>query len=173
MSEDRKCAWCGGGMSNRPAQAKFCNGICRQRSKSFVRALEEGHWPKEMYGPRNKATCPQCGGDFERSDPRQIYCERGGRCAQAAFRESDTWVAYASREDVRERWRAASRRHAATDHGKAAQKERDSRPENVSRRRDYAQSEHGKAVRRENQRAAAAHRAIAAILLPAEQRPEE
>lgn len=164
---ERACAWCGGDISHRHWRVKFCGDMCREREKTFRRALTNGHWPKEMQGPRNPVSCPECGLVFEQTDPRQVFCERNGPCHQKAWRRTGRARQYFSQERVKARIRDAKRRHAESDHGKAAQRERDSRPHNVARRREYAMSDHGKQVNRSAQRRRSASAAVSALLLPA------
>jgi len=90
-----------------------------------------------MQGPHLSATCPECGKRFEKRDKRQVFCQRNGPCHQKAWRSTDKAKAYFSSEDVKDRNRAAQRRHAKTERAKAAQKARDSKKENVERRRQY------------------------------------
>lgn len=166
---ERTCAWCDGGMDGRASIAKFCGDTCREREKGFRRSLRNGHRPKEFVGPLPAATCAECGVQFERRDPRQVFCERNGPCHQKAWRRTERAKAYFSREDVKERMREASHRHSHTEHGKAAQRERDARPHNAARRREYSVSEHGKRMKREWQRRRAAQAAISMLVLPIEE----
>lgn len=165
---ERACAWCRADISHRALVAKFCGSTCREREKSFRKAIASGHWPREKQGPRPPATCPECGVVFEQVDPRQVFCERNGSCHQKAWRRTDRAKHYFSQEEVRRRMREAARRHAETEHGKAAQRERDARPHNVKRRREYSMSDHGKAIKREWQRRRAAQQALSLLILPIE-----
>jgi len=169
---ERRCAWCGGDMSRAHYNAKFCGATCRERNKTFAKSLRAGHWPREMQGPRPPATCPECGVVFEQTDPRQQFCERNGPCHQKAWRRTDRAKQYFSQEEVRQRIRDNARRYAETNHGKAAQREKDARPHNVQRRAQYRLSDHGRQIRAENQRRRQAERALSFLLLPMHTSPE-
>lgn len=151
---------------------RHCSAMCRADYQARAKRERAGHKSVKMAGPFPPAQCAVCGDEFEMVDPRQIYCARGGSCAQAAFRKSDTWRQYVSRDDVRERWALSRRKYAESEHGKLAQKERDARPNNVARRTERARSDMGRQVNREYQRRRAAAAALSAILLPAQQHPE-
>lgn len=163
---ERSCAWCGADISGCSNNAKFCGAACRERNKTFRESLRNGHWPREMQGPRLPAKCLECGAVFEQRDPRQVFCVRNGACHQKAWRRTDRAKAYFSSQDVKDRRAEASRRHAQTEHGKAAQKERDARPHNVARRREYSTSDHGKQMKRECQRRQSAQAAISLLIMP-------
>lgn len=165
-AKHRVCAWCGVDISGHHVNAKHCGQVCRERAKGFHRAVRQGQWPKELYGPRPPVTCPVCGAVCEKRHPRQLYCERGGPCSQSAFYRTETSRAYRSRLEVKERQREAARRHAETPHGRAAQKDRDARPLNLKRRLDWSRSEHGKQVKAECQRRDKSNRALSLLLLP-------
>jgi hypothetical protein len=169
---ERVCVWCGGGIAGLMPHARFCSSICRERDKTYSKALKNGHWPRERVGPRPAGKCPECGSLFERFDPRQIYCVHNGTCAQAAYRKSEACHKRLESLDVRLRIKLAARRHASSPQGKAAQKCRDALPHNIKRRNEYAMSEHGRGVKREYQRLTQASAAISAILLPVQKHPE-
>ena len=164
----RRCAWCGVDISKRHPNARHCSSAHREA----YAAAEKWKRPRTFNGPFASRPCAVCGALFECRDERQIYCARGGECSQGAYRSSPKGVAYFSRKDVKDRARDAARRHANTEHGKAAQKERDARPENKDRRLNYARSERGRQAKVECQRRRAAERALALILMPTHQPPE-
>jgi hypothetical protein len=168
---DRTCAWCGAELAEVRSIQKFCGGKCRERSKSFDDAIRLGHWPREKFGPKHKAFCAECGNTFEKQDQRVIYC--GNSCAQKAYRKSPAGLAYYARTEIKSRIKEASRRHAATANGRAAQKQRDAKPNNVDRRKAYAQSDLGRSKKAENQRLKAAARALCTLLMPTHQHPAE
>lgn len=143
---------------------RHCSKGCREAHRQ-LRKYGQG---KSFNGPPAPRPCAYCGSSFSSFDKKQIYCRRGGTCAQRAYRESDTGLAYFAREDVRERQREASRRHYYTDHGIAAQRERDAHPKNVKRRAEYSRSERGKQKKRECQRRRAAAKAVSLLILPME-----
>jgi len=158
----RACNWCGTDISHRRSNARNCNDECREAHAKFNR-YGQG---KSTFGPPAPKQCDNCGALYSSFDPKRKYCEAKGPCGQAAYRKSESGIAYFSRDDVRERQRQASRRHAATDHGKNYYAERDALPHNVKRREDYRRSLHGMQVNRENQRNRMGDRALAAILTP-------
>lgn len=163
----RKCAWCGVDISHRHPLATHCSSDCRE--------AKNGHnkYPRaRQFGPFPPRACAVCGVVFECRDARQIYCKRGGRCSQIAYRKSDSGVAYFSSEKAKASINNAARRYALSEHGKAAQKERDARPENKNRRLNYARSERGRQARVECQRRRAAERALALLLMPVHKTPE-
>ena len=134
----RECKQCGADITTAHPSAKFCGSVCRERSKTVKKSLLAGHWPREMHGPHRGASCPECGKKFEQRDKRQIFCERRGTCHQKAWRRTEKAKAYFSREDVKNRQREAKRQHNTSEHGKAAQKARDSKQSNRERRRQYS-----------------------------------
>jgi len=134
---ERACKWCGVDISGMHPNRLHCGPDHRKAYQAYKKRKVKGHGWAAMQGPPTPKECSHCGSLFSAFDPKRIYCFSNGKCAQKSYRASETGKAYFSREDVKERQRAASRKHAATDHGRVAQAARDARPNNVDRRREY------------------------------------
>ena len=134
---ERACKWCGVDISGMHPNRLHCGPDHRKAYQAYQKRKVKGHGWAAMQGPPTPKECSYCGSLFSAFDPKQIYCVAKGQCGQKAYRASETGKAYFSREDVKERQRAANRKHAATDHGRVAQAARDARLNNVDRRREY------------------------------------
>ena len=134
---ERACKWCGVDISSMHFNQRHCCPDHRQAYQAYRKRKSKGQKWAAMQGPPLPKICAYCGSLFSAFDPKQIYCVVKGQCGQKAYRASETGKAYFSRDDVKERRRAANRKHAATDHGRVAQAARDARLNNVDRRREY------------------------------------
>jgi hypothetical protein len=172
VSDERKCFWCKGAMTNAAYNAKHCSIKCRTEYQAERKRQKRGYNPHTMQGPFPPATCPVCGVRFEQRDRRQRYCKRKGSCVSKFWRNTEAGRAYYNSPEVKEKIRQAAKRYQTSGHGKKAQKERDAMPNNKARRLEYSRSERGKEARIEWQRRIGAARALAAILLPTHNLPE-
>lgn len=119
-----------------PGTARFhCSPSCRVRYGE-ARKLERARRANiAKFGPIDCRECAFCGRGFSPRKSNHRFCSKA--CTSKAWRQSDQGREYFQRPEVRERLRAAAQRYLHSEHGKAAQRERDARSHNVARRKAY------------------------------------
>lgn len=113
MAEDRKCAWCGVDISHKRPFAKYCSVQCKEIKRADIRGWNS----KLFFGPQRPEICKGCGNVFEKLDPRQEYCQKGGVCWSRQVEQRGhikmTRVSYMRSDASRQKQRAWYRNRAA------------------------------------------------------------
>lgn len=166
MSGGRKCAWCGAGISHRRGNAKFCGAKCLEKDRALRR-----------YPGRPSSHCRCCGAQMEqqRVGQTRLYCS--SVCKEKARSKTKARKDWLNSKEGRDCLSRSKGKYRQSERGKAAEaayaKKRVEDGRQAASRKKYNHSPRGKEVAREYYRRYAAERALAILLLPTSNPPEE